>query len=1209
MRISEIRNTQLFQDLCQQLLVAEHPDTQIVNDSSGDEGMDGYVASTHTLYAVYCPEVSPTPKRYYQRKITSDLRKAVNLRDDLGYQIDHWVFLTPAPLEEELHRYIFDKAAAAGFLTGANQSEMHLVNLLTRHKNLRSQFPQLIISDIETDLREVREGVHGLGSQIGSQGSDITDKLNLVLEKIVNQDKSAQRLQERAEQEYTKRFERAKDLSERGLYITAKRAFGEIVSDLKREPEFSSPTFLSRAYNGWALCEWKLDNIDEAARLFKESYTYTPDDPSRISNLAVAQMLRGDTSAALKTIERSLAMAPDDEFSVKRKANILAKAKRFQETFDYLEGKNQPALRSLFEGLKCVEEGRSDEAERAFREALSHQPDDVDFMHFAAESILTNHGDVISRENILPWKLPEAIIRGLREAEELLSRVIEIHQTQELPKKLTCALVDRAGARLRLGDYDGTIRDCAEALRIDPDNTIALWNKARAEMLVPDYGAATKSWERYVELAEDDENGVKSLINAYFLIGDITRAKPLVLRELERDGTEQRANFLDTAVVILDRNLDYDLAESLIARIENQSPGSALALMLRATHLQTTGKEGVEDLLRQALESADGAVRPLVVSKLANILYEESRFKEALPLYEELTDDREKNPISIRRLICLCNSNRMKEALDYAARLKGDVEIDAEITPVEAFIHRSFGNFETAAKLYLNLYHKTGDIAYLVEHGKRLYRLGEPQAAVRAFDQVRNRVTGTEDLFHLARGYNAVGQAGVAMELAYKALHQDLDNPQVHLAYIKLFLDTRNHRDQVDEKYKETFRDVGNKFNGRFPDAEGFESINVKENPNYVFEMLEQRETSVSAILDDYKNNRLAISSERFLHGRTMFDVWQALTSMQEPGFKGSLAIHEEQQRERETVARCERVVVDLLALFTLQKINKLSLLTELFEAVLVHQAALDELNETIQEEALHAESGRSYAATVRGRFVMKDVPAEVIRENLELLEAVRGFVRKTSMLSGLQKELSDLDREVIESLGYSASYTCILAAQTGLPLLTDDGLLRVALRNTYGVESFSTHTLLAQAMESGKLAEEEFYEAVLLLLKLRYRYVPASAALLTHSAVKNGFESGDDFLTVLEEMGRGEVSIPWLANIAGDFLKDLWLRSLVDTTKSLLLHAVLAAVTEHHPPQAALRTLLAYLHSQMRLVPHYYMDIYGQTKRWAAVTYPEVSL
>ena len=40
MRISEVRNAQQFQDLCQSLLVAEDKNTQIVRDSSGDDGME-----------------------------------------------------------------------------------------------------------------------------------------------------------------------------------------------------------------------------------------------------------------------------------------------------------------------------------------------------------------------------------------------------------------------------------------------------------------------------------------------------------------------------------------------------------------------------------------------------------------------------------------------------------------------------------------------------------------------------------------------------------------------------------------------------------------------------------------------------------------------------------------------------------------------------------------------------------------------------------------------------------------------------------------------------------------------------------------------------------------------------------------------------------------------------------------------------------------
>ena len=189
MRISEIRNTQQFQDLCQSLLVAEYENTQIVRDSSGDKGMDAYVPSTRTLYAVYCPEIAPTPKEYYQRKIRSDLKKAVNLRDNLGYPIDHWVFLTPAPLEEPLNRYLAAKAKTAGFVAGSNQSETHLVNLLTKHSHLRSRFPELIIPDIESSVRELGAGIANLSSQIGvsAKGGTVNEKLDQVLEFIGGQ--------------------------------------------------------------------------------------------------------------------------------------------------------------------------------------------------------------------------------------------------------------------------------------------------------------------------------------------------------------------------------------------------------------------------------------------------------------------------------------------------------------------------------------------------------------------------------------------------------------------------------------------------------------------------------------------------------------------------------------------------------------------------------------------------------------------------------------------------------------------------------------------------------------------------------------------------------------------------------------------------------------------------------------------------------------
>src|ERR1044072_138494 len=159
--IREIRDPNLFQALCQHLLHAEFPDTQIVDDASGDGGIDAYVPSIRTLFAMYCPEKVPVRKESYQGKIRDDVAKAVGLNRDPGYSIEHFVFLTPAPMPEELHRYLRRKAIEGGFADGTNRSETYLATLFAKHPGLRSDFPQLCLPNIEAKL-------DSLSAQVGA---------------------------------------------------------------------------------------------------------------------------------------------------------------------------------------------------------------------------------------------------------------------------------------------------------------------------------------------------------------------------------------------------------------------------------------------------------------------------------------------------------------------------------------------------------------------------------------------------------------------------------------------------------------------------------------------------------------------------------------------------------------------------------------------------------------------------------------------------------------------------------------------------------------------------------------------------------------------------------------------------------------------------------------------------------------------------------
>lgn len=167
MRISEIRDPILFQRLVRKLMICEFGSNyQVVDDSGGDGGMDGFNRSTGDLHAIYCP-AKPTSAEY-SRKFKSDLQKAVVLRDEKQYPIKRFVFVSPEPLREPDQRLLRDLALAQGFEDGINLSAEHLEGLFARHAEIAPQFLELSYPQIEQKLDRV---VHFLEELWGFQSS------------------------------------------------------------------------------------------------------------------------------------------------------------------------------------------------------------------------------------------------------------------------------------------------------------------------------------------------------------------------------------------------------------------------------------------------------------------------------------------------------------------------------------------------------------------------------------------------------------------------------------------------------------------------------------------------------------------------------------------------------------------------------------------------------------------------------------------------------------------------------------------------------------------------------------------------------------------------------------------------------------------------------------------------------------------------------
>jgi hypothetical protein len=170
MRISDIRSPDLFQRLVRILFVAERGEAyQVVDDSGGDSGLDGFDRQSGQLHAVYCPEKPESAN--FRSKFRSDLKKAVRLRDELHYAVRIFVFITHVPLREPDQRLLRDEALQVGFIDGINLADEYLEALLARHPELHVLFPELQYSKILEKLEKIDEGIKTLlGNRVDESG-------------------------------------------------------------------------------------------------------------------------------------------------------------------------------------------------------------------------------------------------------------------------------------------------------------------------------------------------------------------------------------------------------------------------------------------------------------------------------------------------------------------------------------------------------------------------------------------------------------------------------------------------------------------------------------------------------------------------------------------------------------------------------------------------------------------------------------------------------------------------------------------------------------------------------------------------------------------------------------------------------------------------------------------------------------------------------
>ena len=1084
----------------------------------------------------------------YKSKIKEDLDKAKKLVDSGKYIIEKWIFVTPAELLEDVQTYIRTEATEREF-TGMAWASPKLTELFAKHSHLRSQFPDLIQPDIE--------------QKIDTSTSRIVGHLESV-------DEVKKEYQTKLEKSYQRRIDEAKTKLDAGKNETAKKEYETVLRDLNSETEKIDPHLSFRVYNNLGVCELNLGNPDKAAEFFEKAYSFEPTNPTAIANYALAKFFRDKPEEGLLIVNELLDKNPESAHAISVKANILHALKRYEELIPFLKDNGKTALMYWYGGFKSMDEKDYDTAISSFEKLINLEPRNIKAYLLAAQNVMVGTKEFI-KENAFPSdKIPPPIREKFTKAIAWLEKTVELLQSEEQNNDLEMAYTNLSGCYVAIGLYDEAIEAAGKATAIDSASPIPFLNKGIAQLKTGKYKEAIRSFQKYKELGGGDMDADRHIAFCSLRVGDLDEAEKIIVPLLERG---EDLDIIELGVELYSRKLDNTKLESLLQALEKNYPDNPQALRIRAAHLQRLGMPGAESILQKALEnSKSDSEKFLSEIDLADFLYSTKDFLRAAETYQRYVNTGEANPATLKYAECLYNSGQYGNLLKWIETLSDSVHKKNFIQQIEAHSNLYLGNLERAAALFKELFEKTpNEFRHLVFYGMCQFRLGKEDEAKKAYDAVKNRVSETADLAMLASGYKFIGEWEVALELTYKALENDPNNPKAHLAYIFTFLRREQAEDEkFEDKYVKAFQKSIGEFNKRFPEEKALQSFEVKDNDiSPMLEMADQLAESTDNATGFYRESKVPLAVIPKFTSRKPFDVWAAFTQIPDVGIKISFGSPDEISTEATTIKEYHNnsIVIDIYPLFILSHLNRLELLPKLFKKIYVHQSVVDELTESIDDRRISARKGQSIFGKIDGQYRLIDIPPEQIQKTIALLEKIRDFLSKNKSfeIHGLSKERAKDERNLINALHETTRDSVYLAEDLNLPLYCDDRILRVILRNEHKIKSFSTQPLINLAQAKEIISLDERFEIQKGMIDLKYEFVSIDAILIYFFLKKVDYRV-EEIQNIISMLVRKETSIESLGVVLADLLFILFAEQSLDSKKKLeIFRSILSQASPNH--------------------------------------------
>ncbi len=673
---------------------------------------------------------------------------------------------------------------------------------------------------------------------------------------------------------------------------------------------------------------------------------------------------------------------------------------------------------------------------------------------------------------------------------------------------------------IKLGKKPLALNTVAHHITEEPGNIALRVLKVRTYLKIGDDKAANDSFNEALMLV-DDQTNLFSRLELSFLARKLSRDDAIIDLLRGRIATDRESEGLKVLILTSINSGYWATARETLNSISSNLRDKKWYKRAEAVLSINTGDSLADSKIAQYLKLCPNDLEMIVT----RIEFWQSKGRDSnirsFLQHLNLADINGCPEIRIKLASLICRYEDISKGLQYAY----SVLMDNWDTPQTHLAYQGlifFGDHIEEAIHSAEFVAENTVVCLLTEDGERRYRI-ETQKHVFFEDE---RLSKEDDLAVLLIG-KRVGE---------KFKIQDITNSNpVEVIWIKSI-------------YLDAFHRSLEQFNKRFPRAVGLQRFNFDTDSTDpiedIREIVKVRAEAGQHILDEYQKNNIPFSFIATFFGEGLINAYIGLPTV-DVKFKACYGFFKERENALQTIQKHEKkgCVLDAITLSVVRRLGVEKTVVAICGPIYTSKSVIDFLVSRAMEARQNIRKKQGFISWHNDRLVFEGYKEETLKNIADELEREVEWARSVAIVAPAMPKC-DFKKEVniiIDKVGRVACDPAIVAEGNDLLLLSEDLGFRTWSKEAFNIPITWLQPVLMVAREKGYFEQNEYCEAINLLVLSGHTYVSLDPNCLMHQARKDKFILTNELICLLKMVGGPSADLNTNTGVLANFIDMLW--------------------------------------------------------------------